>query len=55
MKQVEIRIWNTECEYLVEVYIDNEFWFDIRTTDFFSVINFVYENMECELEVKYMC
>ena len=54
MKQVEIRIWNSEDKDLVEVYIDNEFWFDIWTNDFFSVINFVNESLECEMKVKYM-
>ena len=28
MKQVEIRIWNTEGKDLVEVYVNGEFWFD---------------------------
>ena len=56
MKQVEIRIWNSECKDkdLVEVYVDNEFWFDIWTNDLFSVMNFVCENIECEMIVKYM-
>ena len=54
MKQVEIRIWNSEDKDLVEVYIDNEFWFDIWTNDLFSVINFVNESLECEMKVKYM-
>ena len=54
MTQVEIRIWNTEDKDLVEVYIDNELWFDKWTNDLFSVMNFVCENMECEMKVKYM-
>ena len=53
-KQVEIRIWNKEDKDLVEVYVDNEFWFDIWTNDFFSVTNFVLENMECEMKIKFM-
>ena len=54
MTQVEIRIWNSEGKDLVEVYVDNEFWFDKWTNDLFSVMNFVCENMECEMKVKYM-
>ena len=54
MNQVEIRIWNTECKDLVEVYVDNELWFDKWTNDLFSVMNFISENMECEMKVKYM-
>ena len=54
MKIVEIRIWNTEGKDLVEVYVNNEFWFDKFANDLFSVMHFVCENMECEMRVKYM-
>ena len=54
MKQVEIRIWNTDDKDLVEVYIDNELWFDKWTNDLFSVMNFIADNTECEMKVKYM-
>ena len=54
MKQVEIRIWNSEGKDLVEVYADNEFWFDKWTNDLFSVMNFIADNTECEMKVKYM-
>ena len=54
MKQVEIRIWSSECKDLVEVYIDNKFWFDKWTNDLFSVMNFIADNTECEMKVKYM-
>ena len=54
MKQVEIRIWNSECKDLVEVYVDNEFWVDKWTNDLFSVMNFITDNTECEMKVKYM-
>ena len=41
MKQVEIRIWNTDDKSLVEVYMNGEFWFDKWTNDLFSVMNFI--------------
>lgn len=54
MKQVEVRIWNTDNTDLVEVYVDNEFWFDKWTNDLFSVLNFIADNIACEMKVKYM-
>ena len=54
MKNVEIRIWNSEGKDLIEVYVDNEFWFDKWTNDLFSVMNFIADNTECEMKVKYM-
>ena len=55
MKNVEIRIWNTEEKDLVEVYINNELWFDKWTNDLFSVMNFICENIQDEeMKVKYM-
>ena len=55
MKNVEIRVWNTEDKDLVEVYINNELWFDKWTNDLFSVMNFICENIQdAEMKVKYM-
>lgn len=54
MKQVEIRIWNSEGKDLVEVFVDNEFWFDKWTNDIFPLLNFISDNIECEMKVKYM-
>lgn len=53
MKQVEIRIWNSEGKDLVEVYVDNKFWFDKWTNDLFSVLNFV-SKQSIDIKVKYM-
>ena len=55
MKNVEIRVWNTEDKDLVEVYINNELWFDKWTNNLFSVMNFICENIQdAEMKVKYM-
>ena len=55
MKNVEIRVWNTEDKDLVEVYINNELWFDKWTNDLFSVMNFICESIQdAEMKVKYM-
>ena len=54
MKQVEIRIWNAGGKDLVEVFVDGEFWFDKCTNDLFSLLNFISDNIECEMKVKYM-
>ena len=55
MKNVEIRVWNTEDKDLVEVFINNELWFDKWTNDLFSVMNFICENIQdAEMKVKYM-
>ena len=55
MKNVEIRVWNTEDKDLVEVFINNEFWFNKWTNDLFSVMNFICENIQdAEMKVKYM-
>ena len=54
MKQVEVRIWNTDNTDLVEVYVKGEFWFDRWTNDLFSVMNFIADNIACEMKVKYM-
>lgn len=54
MKQVEVRIWNTDSTDLVEVYVNGEFWFDRWTNDLFSVMNFIADNVSCEMKVKYM-
>ena len=54
MKKVEIRIWQADYKNLVEVYVDDVLWFDKWTNDLFSVMNFIFENMECEMKVKYM-
>ena len=54
MKKVEIRIWNAQGKDLVEVFVDNEFWFDKQTNDLFSVMNFIADNTESEMVVKYM-
>ena len=54
MKQVEIRVWNTEDTDLVEVYVNGELWFDKWTNDLFSLMNFICDNMNCEMKVKYM-
>ena len=55
MKNVEIRVWNTEDKDLVEVYINNELWFDKWTNDLFSVMNFICGNIQdAEMKVKYM-
>ena len=54
MKQVEVRIWNTDNTDLVEVYVNGEFWFDRWTNDLFSIMNFIADNIACEMKVKYM-
>ena len=54
MKQVEIRIWNSDDTALVEVYVNGEFWFDRWTNDLFPVMNFIADNIVCEMKVKYM-
>ena len=54
MNQVEIRIWKAQDKDLVEVFVDNEFWFDKQTNDLFSVMNFITNNTECRMFVRYM-
>ena len=54
MKQVEVRIWNTDNTDLVEVYVNGEFWFDRWTNDLSLVMNFIADNIVCEMKVKYM-
>lgn len=52
---VEIKIWNTdESKDLVEVFVNNEFYFDKWTNDLFSVLNFVAENISNDIKVTYM-
>ena len=54
MYQVEIKIWKSEGKDLVEVFVDGEFYFDKWTNDLFSVMNFIAENIECEMKISYM-
>ena len=54
MKNVEIKIWNTECKDFVEVFVDGEFWFEKQTNDLFSLMNFIADNTPCEMKIIYM-
>ena len=54
MKNVEIKIWNAQGKDLVEVFVDGEFWFDKWTNDLFSLMNFIAENIDCEMKISYM-
>ena len=51
---IEIKIWNCEDKDLVEVFVNNELYFDKWTNDLFSVLNFVVENIGDNIKVIYM-
>lgn len=52
---VEIKVWNTdEAKDFIEVFVNNEFYFDKWTNDLFSVLNFVCENINDDIKVSYM-